>query len=46
MRFRALLGHFETRNWLYRVEGSRAVVLTPEGQRQFDRLFARQPATG
>ncbi|WP_428926945.1 ArsR/SmtB family transcription factor [Marinibacterium sp. SX1] len=43
---RAMLGHFETRNWLYRVEGSRAVVLTPEGQRQFDRLFARQPATG
>ncbi|MDC0737578.1 winged helix-turn-helix domain-containing protein [Cognatishimia sp. SS12] len=36
---RAFLSHFITRGWTRRIENSRTLVFTPEGQRAFSALF-------
>lgn len=46
----AVLAHALTSGWAHRVEGSRALIFTPNGRRQFARLLpetpSHQPAAG
>lgn len=41
----ALLSHFMEMKWLARMRGTRAVRMTHDGEREFERVFGFRPAT-